>query len=44
LVCSALVGVVGTILGVSRDGQESTMAVESEVGLTEESFLGVWRQ
>jgi hypothetical protein len=34
----------GTILWVFTDGQQSMMAVEPEIGFTEGSSQGVWRQ
>jgi len=41
---TAVAAARGTILWVFTDGQKSTMAVEPEVGFTEGSSPGVWRQ
>ena len=41
---TAVAAARGTILWVFTDGQKSMMAVEPEVGFTEGSSQGVWRQ
>jgi hypothetical protein len=41
---TAVAAALGTILWVFTDGQKSMMAVEPEVGFTEGSSQGVWRQ
>jgi hypothetical protein len=41
---TAVAAARGTILWVFTDGQKSMMAVEPEVGFTEGSSPGVWRQ
>jgi hypothetical protein len=41
---TAVAAARGTILWVFTDGQQSMMAVEPEVGFTEGSSQGVWRQ
>jgi hypothetical protein len=41
---TAVAAARGTILWVFTDGQKSMMAVEPEVGFTEGSSSGVWRQ
>jgi hypothetical protein len=41
---TAVAAARGTILWVFTDGQKSMMVVEPEVGLTEGSSQGVWRQ
>jgi hypothetical protein len=41
---TAVAAARGTILWVFTDGQQSMMAVEPEVGFTEGSSPGVWRQ
>jgi hypothetical protein len=41
---TAVAAARGTILWVFTDGQQSMMAVEPEIGFTEGSSQGVWRQ
>jgi len=41
---TAVAAARGTILWVFTDGQKSMMAVEPEIGFTEGSSQGVWRQ
>jgi hypothetical protein len=41
---TAVAAARGTIIWVFTDGQKSTMAVEPELGFTEGSSQGVWRQ